>query len=220
MSSPQRFPLLTASLFQTLNSYHRLPYGDHQQYFSYICLMKILLDANVLYPPTLRDLILFMSKDGLIQPYWSAKIIEEWTISVSRQLSTTQRKSLKEVQEEMFTTFPYGLIQDYEYLIDIIHLNDVDDRHVSAAAIHGKVDLLLTFNTKDFPKSGLRKHGITPVHPDRFLCDIIPMQRIKVINALDAMAVSQRYVGATRDSLITALRNRGLIKSMRMLSAI
>lgn len=182
--------------------------------------MKILLDANVLYPPTLRDLIFFMSHDGFIQPFWSSKIIEEWTSNVSKQLSTSQRKSLKEVQLEMSINFPNGLIQDYEYLIESIHLNDLDDRHVSAAAIHGKVDVLLTFNTRDFPKSGLRKYGITPIHPDRFLCDIIPKHHSRVLGAIDAMVLTHRYTGASRDSLIAALHNRGLIKSMRMLRAV
>lgn len=182
--------------------------------------MKILLDANVLYPPTLRDLIFCLSQRGILQPYWSEQIIEEWTISVSRQLSAAQKKVLKEVQLEMALLFPDASIKNYESLIETIQLNDSNDRHVSAAAIHGKVDILLTFNTKDFPKSGLRKYGISPTHPDRFFCDLMPKNGYSFVESIDAMSKLPRYVSSTPASIIESLHNRGLIKSMRMLKSL
>jgi predicted nucleic acid-binding protein len=182
--------------------------------------MKILLDANVLYPPTLRDLILCLSQRGIVQPYWSEKIIEEWTINVSRQLSQPQKKILKEVQVQMAEQFPDALVKNYDHLIETIQLNDSNDRHVSAAAIHSKVDILLTFNTKDFPKSGLRKYNISPLHPDRFFCDLIPKCGHDFISAIDTMVKLPRYLSSTPSSIIESLHNRGLIKSMRMLKSL
>jgi hypothetical protein len=38
-----------------------------------------LLDANVLYPAPLRDLLLQMSFVGLFRARWSADIDDEWT---------------------------------------------------------------------------------------------------------------------------------------------
>jgi hypothetical protein len=35
------------------------------------------LDANVLFPPLLRDVLLRAAEKGLYQPYWSAKILDE-----------------------------------------------------------------------------------------------------------------------------------------------
>jgi len=37
-----------------------------------------LLDANVLYPALLRDLLLQLAFDGLFQARWSADIDNEW----------------------------------------------------------------------------------------------------------------------------------------------
>ncbi len=36
-----------------------------------------LLDANVLYPPYLRDLLLRLAQAGVYQPRWSAEILDE-----------------------------------------------------------------------------------------------------------------------------------------------
>ena len=44
------------------------------------------------------------------------------------------------------------LIEDYEPLIDSLELPDLDDRHVLAAAIRGRADLIVTYNLKDFPE--------------------------------------------------------------------
>lgn len=43
------------------------------------------------------------------------------------------------------------------------------DRHVPAAAIVGKADILLAFDRKDFPAVALQPHGIVVRHPDEFL---------------------------------------------------
>ena len=38
---------------------------------------KVLLDANVLYPFTLRDALLRAASEGFYQIYWSAEILDE-----------------------------------------------------------------------------------------------------------------------------------------------
>ena len=40
---------------------------------------KVVLDANVLYPFTLRDTLLRAAAAGLFQAYWSEKILDEAT---------------------------------------------------------------------------------------------------------------------------------------------
>ncbi len=182
--------------------------------------MKILLDANVLYPPTLRDLLFCLAKKDVLSLYWSEKIIEEWTYNVQRQLNAMQKKELQKVQIDMASKYSDSLVKGYEYLMDTIRLNAANDKHVAAAAVHAKVDVLLTFNTKDFPKSSLRKYGIVPTNPDRFLCDLMPMHHSNIVIAIDEMISMKRYTDSSRDTIVTSLHNRGLIKSMRMLKAI
>ncbi|APB34892.1 hypothetical protein GlitD10_2554 [Gloeomargarita lithophora Alchichica-D10] len=51
----------------------------------------------------------------------------------------------------MDRSVPDCLITGYESLIPSIELPDKDDCHVLAAAIRGGVDVIVTFNLKDFP---------------------------------------------------------------------
>jgi hypothetical protein len=48
--------------------------------------------------------------------------------------------------------------------------NDPKDRHVLAAAIVGRADIIVIENLKDFPKEALKPYNIDAQHPDNFLC--------------------------------------------------
>ena len=65
--------------------------------------------------------------------------------------------------------FPSALTTNYRQLIDGITLPDPDDRHVVAAAIRARADVIVTFNLKDFPAAEMTKHGLEAQHPDTFL---------------------------------------------------
>jgi hypothetical protein len=41
-----------------------------------------LLDANVLYPPALRDLFLWLAAGGVYSPRWTETIHDEWMRNV------------------------------------------------------------------------------------------------------------------------------------------
>jgi hypothetical protein len=44
-----------------------------------------ILDACVLYPASLRDLLLSLARDGLFHARWSARIEDEWVHSLLRR---------------------------------------------------------------------------------------------------------------------------------------
>jgi len=48
-------------------------------------------------------------------------------------------------------------------------LPDPNDRHVLAAAIVGRCDVIVTCNLKHFPDKTLASYGIEAQHPDEFL---------------------------------------------------
>lgn len=58
-------------------------------------------------------------------------------------------------------------VTGYEKLIGALGCKDKDDEHVLAGAIHGKADVLLTYNTRDFPQKLTRNLAV--MHPDVFL---------------------------------------------------
>lgn len=79
------------------------------------------------------------------------------------------------------------IVTGYESLMSGLTLPDPDDRHVLAAAIAGRVDIIVTFNLKDFPYDTLRPFGIKTQHPDVFcrdLLDIAPGQVCEAIKTI------------------------------------
>ena len=62
------------------------------------------------------------------------------------------------------------LVSGYETLISALSLPDPDDRHVLAAAITARCDVIVTSNLRDFPEASITPHGIEVQHPDDFLC--------------------------------------------------
>jgi hypothetical protein len=62
-------------------------------------------------------------------------------------------------------------VTGYEILIDTLSLPDPNDRHVLAAGIIGRCDVIVTQNLKDFPADVLASYGIDVQHPDEFLCN-------------------------------------------------
>ena len=65
------------------------------------------------------------------------------------------------------------LVAGFEPLIPSLSLPDPDDRHVLAAAIVSRSDVILTYNLKDFPAQDLSLHGIEAQHPDEFVVDLL-----------------------------------------------
>jgi len=62
-----------------------------------------------------------------------------------------------------------ALVTDYDHLIPSLAIPDPGDRHVLAAAIVGRCDVIVTRNLKRFPDRVLAPYGIVALHPDEFL---------------------------------------------------
>ena len=64
-----------------------------------------------------------------------------------------------------------------------LFLPDADDRHVLAAAITGKAEVLLTNNLKDFPLRVISQYGLTRNSIDSFLVELFT-EEPKLINKI------------------------------------
>lgn len=135
--------------------------------------LTAVLDANVLYPAPVRDILLSLAREKLFQPKWTDKINEEWSVNLKKNRLDITSTAIKNTVHQMNTAFPDAKINGYESWIDQLELPDKDDRHVLAAAIRGKADVIVTFNLDDFPVSALQKFDIEPIHPDDFIVNLI-----------------------------------------------
>ena len=131
-------------------------------------------DANVLFSPLLRDFLLRLAADGVLQtPYWSDEIHNEWTRSVLKRRPYLTWENLERTCQEMDLEFPDSLVRGYEHLIPTLQLPDQNDRHVLAVAIHVKAECIVTNNLKDFPKTALQPYGIEALSADEFVIRLI-----------------------------------------------
>jgi hypothetical protein len=128
-----------------------------------------LLDANVLYPAPLRDLLLQLAVMDLYRAKWTADIHREWIDNLLENEPHRSRSALERTRDLMDRSTRDCLVTGYQHLNDYLTLPDPNDRHVLAAAIVGRCDVIVTQNLKDFPTEILASFGIEAQHPDEFL---------------------------------------------------
>lgn len=138
----------------------------------------VVLDACVLFPMPLRDTLLRIAEIGLYRLHFSQEILDEATRNLVKQSRMTQEQAAK-YQECMKQFFPESIVEDYESLI-LLMTNNPKDRHVLAAAVKTKADIIVTSNLKDFPTKSLQPFGIKALHPDQFLIDLFSNYEIDI----------------------------------------
>lgn len=131
--------------------------------------MRAVLDACVIFPPVMRDVLLTVAARGLYQPLWSARILEEWARAARRH---RQEDMARNLGHAMNAQFPAALVPERQGLEARLHLPDPDDVHVLAAAITGSADIIITMNASDFPQHILRAEGVERREPDGFLWEL------------------------------------------------
>src|SRR4051794_11534821 len=131
----------------------------------------VLLDANQLYPFHLRNLLVQLGVERLIDVRWTDAIHEEWIASLVRDGRVTRERLLR-TRDIMKRVLPRADVHGYEHRISGLNLPDPADRHVLAAALEAGASVLLTFNHRDFPASVLAPLGVAARDPDSLLCEL------------------------------------------------
>lgn len=127
------------------------------------------LDASVLYPATLRNLLMYLAVAGVFRARWTDQVQDEWTKALLRDRPDLNAASIKRRRTLMDQYIVDARVTGYEPLIDSLVLPDLDDRHVLAGAVHGEATVIVTVNLRHFPAASLAPHGIEAMHPDEFL---------------------------------------------------
>jgi hypothetical protein len=109
------------------------------------------------------------------------------------------------------------LVTGYEPLVDAIDLPDPDDRHVLAAAIKARAQVIVTHNLKDFPSTVLDRWDMEAKSPDDFVLDQIDLSRESVYGAVQRIADSRADPPATFADVLARLERDGLVESVAAL---
>lgn len=104
------------------------------------------------------------------------------------------------------------LISGYERLIEAITLPDPDDRHVLAAAIKAKAQVIVTNNLRDYPAAVLSDWDIEAKSADDFLMDQFHIDAVALHVAVTGIADSRNNPPSSVDDVLDLLKRDGLVQ--------
>ena len=133
----------------------------------------VVIDANVLFPFTLRDTFLRAAATGFYQLRWSTRILDEMTRNLVSSGTMPEDRAIR-LRAIMEREFPEAQVVGYEHLVDAMP-NDPKDRHVVAAAVKAGAQVITTANLKDF---AALPDGVEAQSPDEFLCNLFDLDPI------------------------------------------
>ena len=174
----------------------------------------VIYDANVLYPNTLRDLLLRIAQQPhLVQAKWTDQIIEEMLRALQKNRPDITEKKAARLRELINGAVRDCLVTGYQPLIEALDLPDPDDRHVLAAAIKVNAQLIATRNLKDFPPKTLAQWDARPQSPDNFVRDVMDFDSQAVWACVQQIVDSRTKRPVTVDDVLAELQRNGLVAS-------
>ncbi len=173
-----------------------------------------LYDACVLYPAPLRDLLMHLALTDLFRAKWTDAIHEEWIRSVLQNRSDLTRAQLERTRDLMNAHVRDGLVVGYEDLVSTLTLPDPDDRHVLAAAIRGRANVIVTYNLSDFPAETLALYDIEAQHPDEFVKRLLSLSEGAVCAAVKRQREFLRKPPKSAEELLATLEQQALVQTV------
>ena len=133
--------------------------------------VRAVLDACVLYPTVLREILAGVAAAGLYEPLWSDRILREW-VRATAKLGPGAMALAEGEARALSAAFPRAGIREQPGIEARLLLPDPSDVHVLAVAIAGHADAIVTFNAQDFPRHVLAEEGIARRDPDGLLWEL------------------------------------------------
>jgi predicted nucleic acid-binding protein len=117
-------------------------------------------DACILYPFHLRNILIQLAVDRLIEARWTDEIHDEWIRNLATRAPAIPIERLQDTRRLMNAALPSAAVEGYKDHVPEVILPDPDDRHVVAAGIAGGASIILTWNLRHFPVRELKKFGL------------------------------------------------------------
>lgn len=178
----------------------------------------VLYDACLLYPASIRDLLIELTRTGLFRAKWTDRIHTEWIDALVRARPELDRARLERAAGLMNAAVSDCLVTGFESLeAGLTLLPDPDDRRVLAAAIHAGAQEIVTFNLRDFPDEALRLYGVRAIHPDEFAEHLLDLNSEVICEAIRRIRRRLANPPYTAEEMIANYERCGLAVSASML---
>ncbi|PIO99672.1 PIN domain-containing protein [Pleomorphomonas carboxyditropha] len=169
-------------------------------------------DACILYPFHLRNIVVQVAVDGLVDARWTDVIHDEWMRNLLANTPGLPAEHLEATKQLMHVALPEATVAGYEQHIQTVKLPDPDDRHVAAAAIEAGASMIVTWNLRDFPVAELRKHGLVRQSPDAFLVGLYEQAPDMLVGSLANARSNLSRSRVSAVGFVDILRDQKLVK--------
>lgn len=173
--------------------------------------LGVVLDANVLYPQWLRDVMLTLAAMGYYDPVWSQQIIEEMRRNVLRNHPDIDSQHFDDsTVAALRRAFPDAWVEVSDELVAEMN-NTPEDRHVLATAVAAGAQMVVTANTAHFRSGRFVDSGeIAVLDPTAFLVGVLEEHEELMAAVLEHLASNRRGVRTVADVLDQLDRNQAL----------
>jgi len=108
---------------------------------------RILIDACVLYPTVMREMVIGAAAEGAFVPLWSARILEEWARAAIKLGPEGEAQARSEIAM-LRAAWPRAECPPAPGREARLWLPDANDIHVLAVAVEASADMIMTLNNK------------------------------------------------------------------------
>ena len=174
-----------------------------------------ILDACVLYPVTIANILMELAWQGVYTAKWTQEIDNEWIKSLKKNRPDLTDEKIKHRLNNMHKAIPDWEIPNKKYkkLIPALQLPDSNDRHVLAAAIAGHADCIVTKNTKDFPIHRTEEYGVEVLHPDDFILLQLTLNSIESLTVIKYLRARAKNPSLSPAEFIESLDKVELVRT-------
>lgn len=178
---------------------------------------RLVLDACVLFPTILREILIGAASAGLYRPVWSARILEEWA-RATRKLGPGAEDIARTEIALLRAAFPKVEAPEAPQIAARLHLPDENDLHVLAAAIASGADGIVTVNASDFPRGTLAAEGLTRRDPDGLLWCLASHHPETMANVVETVRLKTETLSGQPQPLRALLKRARLGRLGRLLA--
>jgi len=180
--------------------------------------VKLLLDACVLYPTVMREVLLSVARQGMFTPLWSARILEEWA-RAARKLGPEGEMLARGDVARARAAWPGALVAPRPGLEARLWLPDPNDIHVLSAAIASSADAVVTMNARDFPRATLAEEGVLRFDPDTILIELWQRDPDAVSGAVEGVRQTAEHLSGQPQPVRALLKKARLPRLGKALAA-
>ncbi|MFJ6553062.1 hypothetical protein ACIQNT_12500 [Streptomyces luteogriseus] len=157
---------------------------------------SVILDAGTLVPGYLRNALLHLAAYVTYRPLWTERIWAEALQEACQLNPLADRARLEQINKSIQSRFGDDAMVTGWERHESAMTNNVQDRHVLAAAVASNANGVVTTDPGSFPEPSRQPFSLALYSPDDFLVDRLNWTPSKVLSAVEAQAAETARGGA------------------------